>query len=68
MKGTSLRTGLEIEIEPFILDLNSPCSTTPSSPTSETDDIMFDIRPREVRPVLKNYHHLVDFRFEEWRV
>ncbi|KAF9692951.1 hypothetical protein EKO04_009201 [Ascochyta lentis] len=38
MKGTSLRTGLEIEIEPFILDLNSPCSTTPSSPTSETDE------------------------------
>lgn len=31
-------TGLEIEIEPFILDLSSPCSTTPSTPTTDCSD------------------------------
>lgn len=38
MKGISLTTGLEIEIEPFIIDLDTPCSTAPSSPAVESDE------------------------------
>lgn len=35
MKGMSPATSLEIDIEPFIIELDSPCSTAPPSPTKD---------------------------------
>lgn len=38
MKGISSTSGLEIQIEPFIIDLTSPCSTAPTTPGSTIDE------------------------------
>lgn len=36
MKGISRTIGLEFDIEPFVIELDSPCSTPPPSPTRDS--------------------------------
>jgi hypothetical protein len=46
----------EEEIEPFIIDLSTPCSTPPSSPTFEEDEVEFSLEPNSNSPSKRGTH------------
>jgi hypothetical protein len=56
MKAALPRMLQEEEIEPFIIDLSTPCSTPPSSPTFEEDEIEFSLEPNSNSPSKRGTH------------